>query len=73
MGNFNARVGSNNKGYGNVMWKHVVEKRNGNEDPVKTLLNQQLHKLRHKNLWILPDGICKTENQIDHVLISEQH
>lgn len=73
MGNFNARVGSNNQGYGNVMCKHVVGKRNENEDLVITMPNQQLHKPRHKNLWILPDGICKTENQIDHMLISEQH
>ena len=35
MADFNARIGSS-KGYGNVMCKHGVGKRNENEDLVRT-------------------------------------
>nr|XP_022322870.1 craniofacial development protein 2-like [Crassostrea virginica] len=79
IGDFNAKVGSSNKGYESVMGKHGIGKRNENGENLLELcqINNLVitgtifpHKPRHKISWISPDG--KTENQIDHVLISRQ-
>ncbi|XP_045158250.2 craniofacial development protein 2-like [Mercenaria mercenaria] len=80
MGDFNAKVGSNNKTHENVMGKHGMGNRNDNGESLLEFcgINNLVitgtifpHKLRHKISWISPDG--RTENQIDHLLISKQH
>lgn len=79
-GDFNTKVGSSNKGHESAMGKHGIGERNENGDrllDVCEIDNLVItgttlpHKPRHKITWISPDG--RTENQIDHVLISKQH
>ena len=80
IGNFNDKVGSNNKGKENGMCKHGVGKWkwNGENFLQQYQINSLVvigtifpHKPRNKISWISPDD--KTENQIDHVPISKQH
>ena len=80
MGDLNAKVGSDNKDHESVMGKHGLGVRNENGENLVEFceLNNLViagtifpHKPRHKVTWISPNG--KTENQIDHILISKQH
>ena len=80
IGDFNAKVGSNNEGHVSVMGKHGIGVRNDNGERLLEVceINNLVitgtvfpHRQRHKISWISPDG--KTENQIDHVIISKQH
>lgn len=80
IGNFNAKVGSSNKGHKSAMEKHGIGERNENGEQLLDVceINNLVitgtifpYKPRLKITWISPDG--RTENQIDHVLISKQH
>lgn len=80
IGDLNSKVGEDNKGHESVMGKHGIGIRNDNGENLVEFceINNLVitgtifpHKPRHKITWISPNG--KTENQIDHVLISRQH
>ena len=77
MGDFNAKVGSDNLDIENVMGKHGIGKMNENGELLVELcgLNKLKiggtlfpHKTCHKVTWVSPDSI--TQNQIDHICIS---
>ena len=79
MDDFNVKVGGNNASIERIMGKeglgHVNE--NGKELVDFCALNSLSiggtlfpHKRVHKVTWISPDGV--TENQIDHILISQR-
>ena len=85
MGDFNAKIGSDNLGYDEVMGNDEVMGRHGldemNENGERfadaCALNNMviggsvfLHKRIHKATWVSPDLI--TENQIDHVCIAKK-
>ncbi|XP_068731553.1 craniofacial development protein 2-like [Montipora capricornis] len=78
MGNFNAKVGSDNRGYEEVMG-HALGKMNENGERFADLcgLNNLViggsifaHKRIHKATWVSPDHV--TENQIDHFCITKK-
>ena len=77
MGDFNAKIGSDNTGYEDVMGTHGLGMMNENGERFADLcaLNQLViggsifpHKRIHKATWRSPDHV--TENQIDHICIS---
>ena len=79
MGDFNAKIGDNNMGYEETMGKHGLGTMNENGEMLANLCatNQLIiggslfpHKRIHKATWVSPDH--KTENQIDHVCISNK-
>ena len=79
MGDFNAKIGSDNNGYEDTMGTHGLGVMNDNGGLFADLCaNNQLviggsifpHKRIHKATWISPDHV--TENQIDHICISRK-
>ncbi|XP_078679467.1 uncharacterized protein LOC144915099 [Branchiostoma floridae x Branchiostoma belcheri] len=79
MGDLNAKIGSDNTGHEEVMGKEGLGKMNENGERFTDLcsLNQLviggsifMHKRIHKATWRSPDHI--TENQIDHMCISQK-
>ena len=79
MGDFNAKIGSNNKGYELVMGKQATGSMNENGEKLADFcLDNDLviggsifpHKTIHKNTWVSPDHV--TENQIDFVCYSRK-
>ena len=77
MGDFNAKIGSDNTGYEDTMGIHGLGQMNENGERFADLcaLNQLViggsifpHKRIHKATWRSPDHV--TENQIDHICIS---
>ena len=80
MGDFNAKVGMNNEGHENIMGKHGIAERNENGENLLDICHRNNlvvtgtifpHKDKHKVTWISPNK--KTENQIDHILVTKQH
>ena len=78
MGDFNAKIGSDNQGYENVMGVHGLGVMNDNgERFVNTCAINNIvivgsmftHKRIHKATWVSPDQV--TENQIDHIGINK--
>ncbi|XP_043922942.1 uncharacterized protein LOC122798228, partial [Protopterus annectens] len=76
MGDINAKVGSSNIGYEQIMGTHALGTINENGERFVDLcaLNNLViggsifpHKRIHKNTWVSPD--YTTENQIDHICI----
>ena len=79
MGDFNAKIGPDNTGYDNIMGTHGLGQMNENGERFADLcaLNQLViggsifpHKRIHKVTWRSPDHV--TENQIDHICISQK-
>jgi hypothetical protein len=79
MGDCNAKIGSDNTGYEQVMGIHGLGVMNENGERFADLcaLNNLViggsifpHKRIHKSTWVSPDS--RTENQIDHVCISKK-
>ena len=79
MGVMNAKVGSDNEGYTQVMGKHGLGRRNENglmfadccaEHNIVIGGTIFPHKPKHQATWISPD--MRTENQIDHIGISQK-
>ena len=79
MGDLNAKVGSDNQGYEEVMGQHALGEMNDNGERLANLcgLNSLViggsifpHKRIHKATWVSPDHT--TENQIDHICISKK-
>ena len=79
MGDFNAKVGSDNRGYEEVMGQHALREMNENGERFAALcgLNDLAiggsifaHKRIHKATWVSPDHV--TENQIDHFCITKK-
>ncbi|XP_030762005.1 uncharacterized protein LOC115886842 [Sitophilus oryzae] len=79
MGDFNAKVGSDNRNSEDIMGKHGLGNRNNNGESLLGMCsNYQLtiggtlfpHNVVHKATWKSPDG--HTTNQIDHFLISRK-
>ena len=77
MGDFNAKVGSDNDAIENVMGRHGVGEINQNGELLVELcgLNELRiggtlfqHKECHKVTWVSPDS--RTQNQIDHICVS---
>ena len=78
MGDFNAKIGSDNTSYKKIMGKHGLGDINENGELFANLcaMNQLVmwgsifpHKKTHKARWVLADQ--RTENQIDHICISK--
>nr|KAG5699266.1 hypothetical protein BaRGS_000468 [Batillaria attramentaria] len=79
MGDFNAKIGSDNTGYENTMGTHGLGQMNENGERFADFcaLNQLViggsifpHQRIHKATWRSPDHV--TENQIDHICISRK-
>jgi len=79
MGDFNAKIGSDNTGYEESMGTHGLGQMNENGERFADIcsLNQLViggsifpHKRIHKATWRSPDHV--TENQIDHICISHK-
>ena len=79
MGDFTAKIGGDNIGYEDVMGTHGLGSMNENGERFADLcaLNQLViggsifpHKRIHKSTWVSPDH--RTENQIDHICISQK-
>ncbi|KAK9708744.1 Endonuclease-reverse transcriptase [Popillia japonica] len=79
MGDLNAKVGSNNEEYENIMGQHGLGQRNSNgERLIELCMEHDLiiggtqfpHKDIHKVTWTSPDQ--QTQNQIDHIAISKK-
>ena len=79
MGDFNAKVGSDNTGYETCMGKHGTGEMNENGEmfaDVCALFSYVIggtifaHKNIHKGTWVSPDHV--TINQIDHICISKK-
>ena len=79
MGDFNAKIGMNNTGYGDIMGTHGLGQMNENGECLADLcsLHQLViggsifpHKRIHKATWISPNHV--TENQINHICISRK-
>lgn len=79
MGDLNAKIGSDNKGYEEVLGKHGLGKMEENGERFSDLcaFNNLVvggsvfpHKRIHKATWVSPDH--STENQIDHVCIGRK-
>ena len=80
MGDFNAKVGKYEESRREIMGRHGVGTMNNNGEKVINFCEQNNlvitgtcfpHKRIHLATWKSPDG--KITNQIDHVLISQQH
>ncbi|XP_071142032.1 craniofacial development protein 2-like [Mytilus edulis] len=80
MGDFNAKVGINNEGHESIMGRHGIGRRNENGENLLDICQRNNlvitgtifpHKDKHKITWISPNK--KTENQIDHILVTRQH
>jgi hypothetical protein len=78
MGDFNAKVGTDNNGLEDIMGKNGIGEKNENGEMMVELCGlHQLkiggtlfkHKNCHKITWVSPDK--KVQNQIDHICISE--
>jgi flagellum-specific peptidoglycan hydrolase FlgJ len=79
MGDANAKVGSDNTGFEEVMGRHGIGEMNDNGERFASMcsFNRMViggtvfpHKRIHKATWVSPDG--DTENQIDHFCISRK-
>ena len=79
MGDFNAKVGSDNRGYEEVMGQHALGEMNENRERFADFcgLNDLViggsifaHKRIRKATWVSPDYV--TENQIDHFCITKK-
>ena len=79
MGDFNAKVGSDNRSYKEVMGQHALGEMNENGERFADLcgLNDLViggsiftHKRMHKTTWVSPDHV--TKNQIDHFCITKK-
>lgn len=79
MGDMNAKIGSDNIGYQEIMGKQALGEMNENGERFADIcaLNNLViggslfpHKRIHKATWVSPDH--KTENQIDHLAISKK-
>ena len=79
MGDFNAKVGSDNAGYESCMGKEGVGDRNNNGERFADMCLENglviggtvfQHKNIHKLTWNSPDG--RTRNQIDHICINQK-
>jgi len=79
MGDFNAKIGSDNKNYPDSMGQEGLGKMNENGEIFadfcesnKLVIGGSVfpHKKIHKATWISPDH--RTENQIDHVCINKK-
>ena len=79
MGDFNAKIGMDNKSYEDIMGTHGLGQMNENGERFADLcaLNQLViggsifsHKRIHKATWISPNHVM--ENQIDHICISRK-
>lgn len=73
MGDFNAKIGSDNTGYDDIMGTHGLGQMNENGERFADLcsLNQLViggSIFPHKATWRSPDHV--TSNQIDHICIS---
>ncbi|VDP03834.1 unnamed protein product [Schistosoma margrebowiei] len=78
MGDFNAKVGTDNTGYEDIMGRRGLGERNENSERFANLcaFNEQViggtmfpHKRIHKTTWTSPDHT--TQNQIDHICINK--
>nr|KAG5692145.1 hypothetical protein BaRGS_020693 [Batillaria attramentaria] len=79
MGDFNAMIGSDNRGYEEIMGQQGLGEMNDNGEKFADLcaLNNLVirgslfhHRRIHKATWVSPD--LSTENQIDHVCIGRK-
>ncbi|CAI2729894.1 unnamed protein product [Schistosoma spindalis] len=79
MGDLNAKFGTDNTGYEDIMGLHGLGERNENGERFENLcaFNKLAiggtifpHKRMHKATWISPDHT--TENQIDHICINKK-
>ena len=79
MGDFNAKIGSDNSGYKEVMGRQGLGKMNENGEmlPDFCAFNNMIiggsvfpHRRIHKATWVSPDH--RTENQIDHICIGRK-
>jgi len=79
MGDMNGKIGSNNEGLEHVMGRHGIGNMNKNGELLSELCASCdliiggtvfPHKTCHKVSWVSSDNI--TENQIDHITISER-
>ncbi|KAI8439007.1 hypothetical protein MSG28_011306 [Choristoneura fumiferana] len=79
MGDYNAQIGSSNHGIESWVGKHALGNRSENGNMLVDLCCEQdlviggsvfPHKNCHKVSWVSPDR--RTENQIDHVMISRK-
>ncbi|VDP51845.1 unnamed protein product [Schistosoma margrebowiei] len=77
-GDFNAKVGTDNTGYEDIMGRHRLGERNENGERFANLcaFNKLViggtifpHKRIHKTTWTSPDHT--TQNQIDHTCINK--
>ena len=78
MGDFNAKIGSDNQGYENVMGVHGLGVMNDNRERfVNACAIHNIviggsvftHKRIHQAIWVSPDQV--NENQIDHIGINK--
>ncbi|VDO90785.1 unnamed protein product [Schistosoma margrebowiei] len=78
MGDFNAKVGTDNTGYEDIMGRHGLGERNENGERFANLcaFNKLViggtifpHKCIHKTTWTSPNHT--TQNQIDHICINK--
>ena len=79
MGDMNAKVGKDNRGFEHIMGKHGTGEANDNGERFLDFcaLNNLViggtifpHKRIHKTTWVSPDG--RTENQIDHFCVARK-
>ena len=79
MGDFNAKVGSDNVGFEEIMGKHGLGVRNENGELFAEMCATNglmiggtvfPHKRIHKATWVSPDQ--QTENQIDHICVNKK-
>lgn len=79
MGDMNAQVGSENEGFEQVMGKHGLGIITDNGERLRNLCAFTSmtiggtvfpHRRIHQATWVSPDG--RTENQIDHICISQK-
>ena len=79
MGDFNAKIGSNNTAYEEILGKQGLGDRNENGDffvdfcaSTGMVIGGSIfpHKRIHKTTWTSPD--LQTENQIDHICINRR-
>ena len=79
MGDLNAKVGSDNSSFEDIMGRHGLGEGNDNGERFQAFcaFNSLViggtvfpHKRIHKATWVSPDG--RTENQIDHFCISRK-
>ena len=79
MGDFNAKIGSNNQGYELCMGREGLGEVNNNGQRFKDICSENglviggslfQHKEFHKTTWISPDK--RTSNQIDHIAINKK-